>query len=189
MKFKTRFVIFLSSLFLAIGFLTWLYWAESQKILSQEVTAWTLDQKGDCGVVLTGSPGRVREGFDLLVQGRVRKLIISGVFPGAELRDIFPQLPYYGPVDAENVILEKRSTTTFGNAQQTQPLIEALGCKNIILVTSRLHMRRAYRLFKEVLPEGFEIKPRAVIVGSYQPEFFDLFLEVVKSYFYDIWAY
>ncbi len=162
---------------------------ESKKILAQKITAWTDDQRGDCAVVLTGSPGRVREGFDLIAQGRVRKLIISGVYPQAELIDIFPQLPYYGPISESDIVLEKRSLTTYGNAQQTQPLVEALQCKDIILVTSRLHMYRSLRIFRSVFPPEFEIKPRAVIAGSIDPDFFELTLEVTKSLFYRLWAY
>ena len=140
-------------------------------------------------VVLTGSPGRVREGFDLIAQGRVRKLIISGVYPQAELLDIFPQLPYYGPINEGDVVLEKRSLTTYGNAQQTQPLVEALQCKDIILVTSRLHMYRSLKIFHSVFPADFEIKPRAVIASQVDPDFFELALEVTKSLFYRLWAY
>lgn len=169
--------------------LSWLYIVESKKILAQKITAWTDDQKGDCAVVLTGSPGRVREGFDLIAQGRVRKLVISGVYPQAEIIDIFPQLPYYGPINEGDIVLEKRSLTTYGNAQQTQPLVEALQCKDIILVTSRLHMYRSLKIFRSVFPIEYEIKPRAVIAGSIDPDFFELGLEVTKSLFYRLWAY
>ena len=139
--------------------------------------------------MLTGSPGRIREGFDLMAQGRVRKLIISGVYPQAELLDIFPQLPYYGPIAESDIVLEKHSLTTYGNAQQTQPLVEALQCQDIILVTSRLHMYRSLKIFRSVFPPDFIIKPRAVIAGSVNPEFFELALEVTKSLFYRLWAY
>lgn len=166
-----------------------LLFQESQKILAQEVSAWTEEHRADCVVVLTGSRGRVREGFDLLVQGRVRKLIISGVYPGSELRDIFPQWPFYGPLNEEDVILEKRSNTTYGNAQQSLPLVEALRCRDLILVTSRLHMYRASKIFHAVFPPDFTIYTRAVVGGRYEPEFLDLMLEAVKSLFYEMWAY
>lgn len=185
---KQIFVSALTILILAT-FVGWLYWIEAQKILAQEVTAWTLDQKGDCAVVLTGSPGRVREGFDLLAQGRIRKLIISGVYPHATLRDIFSQFPYYGSINEADIVLEKKSMTTYGNAQQSQVIIESLQCQDIILVTSRLHMRRSLNLFRSVLPPGYDIKPRAVIAGQVNPDFFDLVLEVTKSLFYRLWAY
>lgn len=184
-----KLVFFALGVLLLGVFTSWLFVLESRTILTQKITAWTDDQKGDCAVVLTGSPGRVREGFDLIAQGRVRKLIISGVYPQAELLDIFPQLPYYGPINEGDVVLEKRSLTTYGNAQQTQPLVEALQCKDIILVTSRLHMYRSLKIFHSVFPADFEIKPRAVIASQVDPDFFELALEVTKSLFYRLWAY
>src|ERR1043165_80438 len=90
----------------------WLYIRESQFVLSTVFKSWDEDHSADCAVVLTGGPNRVREGFDLLAQGQVRKLIISGVNPRSGLRDIFPQMPFYGTINENNVILEKRSLTT-----------------------------------------------------------------------------
>lgn len=187
MKLLSRLALMgLLSLIVGTGYL---FWQESQKVLSTEPTAWFQEQTGDCAVVLTGGPSRVREGFDLLAQGRIRKLIISGVFPGAELREIFPEWPFYGPISEEDVVLEKRSGSTFGNARQSLPLVEALKCRNIILVTSRLHMYRSERIFKSVFPSEIEIIPRAIVAGSLKPSFIDLSLESFKSLFYAIWAY
>ncbi|NJM09759.1 MAG: YdcF family protein [Bdellovibrionaceae bacterium] len=141
------------------------------------------------GIVLTGGPGRVREGFDLLAQGQVHKLIISGVHPRATLRDIFPQWPYYGTLRASDVVLERRSGTTYGNAQQSLPLVEALRCRSLVLVTSHLHMRRAFKTFRQVYPPELLILTRAVSSGSIPPRSSDLSFEVLKSLFYSLWAY
>ncbi len=140
-------------------------------------------------MVLTGGPGRVREGFDLLAQGQVHKLIISGVHPRATLRDIFPQWSYYGGLRIEDVVLERRSATTYGNAQQTLPLVEALRCRSLVLITSHLHMRRSYRTFRRIIPEETIISTRAVSSGSVPPKFSDLSFEALKSLFYSLWAY
>jgi uncharacterized SAM-binding protein YcdF (DUF218 family) len=177
--------VFVFALFLA-GFF---YYKQSRIILQQKVNSWTDHQVADCGIVLTGGPGRVREGFDLLAQGRIKKLIISGVYPQAEIEDIFLQLPFYGPISDDQVILEKRSTTTYGNAQQSLPLVEILKCRGVILVTSRLHMHRSQKIFRRVLPEGIQLYPRAIIAGRYEPTFVELFIETTKSLFYSLWAY
>ena len=92
-------------------------------ISNYPVTAWTDDHKADCGVVLTGGPNRVMDAIEQLYQRNVKKIIISGVYPGSELRDIFPQKPFYGDLDSDDIILEKRSLTTYGNAQQALPLV------------------------------------------------------------------
>jgi uncharacterized SAM-binding protein YcdF (DUF218 family) len=162
---------------------------EARLILSVEHNAWVEDQRADCAVVLTGGPNRVREGFSLLTQKRVKKLIISGVNKASSLREIFPELPYYGNISEEDVLLEKRSNTTYGNAQQSQALIEALKCSSVILVTSRWHMYRAERSFKSILPRDIRVYPRTIVHGSIEPEKADLYLETLKSLFYSLWAY
>ncbi len=160
-----------------------------RRISMYPMTSWTQEVSGDCGVVLTGGPGRVREGFDLLSQSVIKRLIISGVNPKAHLYDIFPQLSYYPNVDEKNVILEKRSTTTYGNVHQTLSLAEALKCRSLVLVTSRVHMYRARRTFESALPEGVHLFERAVVGGSFEPEFPEVFWETMKSVFYSVWAY
>ncbi len=181
-------VIGASAFTLGIGSV-WAYRYQSQLILSQPVHAWTLDQTAQCAVVLTGGPGRIREGLDLLYLGKIKKLIIAGVHPKVGFSDIFPLEPYYGGSLEKDVLLEKRSTTTYGNAQQSLPLVEAFGCKKILLITSRVHMYRSLRTFNAVFPETIEIEPRAVAGASLTPKLAELGSEVVKSFFYNIWAY
>ena len=167
----------------------WLYGREKKLVAAESVSAWSDDHRADCAIVLTGGPGRVREGFDLLAQGQVHKLIISGVNPRATLRDIFPQWPYYGTLRAEDVVLERRSATTYGNAQQSLPLAEALRCRSLVLVTSHLHMRRAFKTFRQVYPPELLILTRGVSSGFIPPRSSDLSFEVLKSLFYSLWAY
>jgi uncharacterized SAM-binding protein YcdF (DUF218 family) len=174
---------------IAFALAGYVYSRERQNILAQKPTEWTEPAHADCAVVLTGGPARIRAGFDLLSQNRVRKLIISGVYPGAVLREIFPQLPFYGPISEDDIILEKRSSTTYGNAQQSLPLIEALHCKSVVLVTSRLHMYRSFRLFRSVLPPEIRITPRAVVANRLEPNPIEIFIETVKSLFYSLFAY
>lgn len=162
---------------------------EMRVIAQQPITAWLEDHKADCAVVLTGGAGRIREGFDLLAQGQVHKLIISGVHPSATLRDIFPQWPFYGGLRVEDVVLERRSATTYGNAQQTLPLVEALRCRSMVLITSHLHMRRAFKTFRQIFPSEMLIVTRSVSSGQLPPRFSDLTIETVKSLFYSTWAY
>ncbi len=152
--------------------------------------SWYEDQTADCAIVLTGGSGRIREGFDLLAHKDVRKLIISGVHPKSTLKDIFPLWPYYGNnLSESDVVLERRAGTTYGNAQQSLPLVEALHCKNILLVTSQLHMYRSIRTFRAVFPPEIDIKGRAVVTVSVHPKVWDHMIETLKSLFYSLWAY
>ena len=57
---------------------------QSQEIINTPVTSWTEDQRADCGLVLTGGAARISEGFSLLSQKRIKKLVISGVNPNSK---------------------------------------------------------------------------------------------------------
>ncbi len=166
-----------------------LYWVEAKKILASDVNAWTTPNNSDCGVVLTGGPGRIREGFDLLSQHRIRKLIIAGVYPGAELREIFPNWPFYGFLNEHDVILEKHSGTTYGNAVQSLPLVEALGCRSVVVITSRLHVYRASRIFSSVFSSKHNVSYRSVVGNDFDPTWSDIWVETTKSLFYRLLAY
>jgi len=167
----------------------WYFLREQKAIEREPVTAWLSEHRADCGVVLTGGAGRIREGFDLLAQGQIHKLLISGVHPRASLREIFPQWPYYGTLREEDVVLERRSTTTYGNAVQSLPLVEAMRCRSLVLITSHLHMRRAFKTFRRAFPSEILILSRSVSSGSIPPRPTDLAQEAVKSMFYSLWAY
>lgn len=187
-KFKNKILIWtILGIVLAIGgFFFYVDWAEIQ---AEPINSWTEDPQADCAVVLTGGPGRLREGFSLLSRKLIKKLIISGVRQDAELREIFPLWPIYGPMSEEDVVLEKRSTTTYGNAQQTLPLVEALNCRTLVLVTSKVHMPRAYRTFKKTFPKDFPIYKHSLPLAPQEMRWLDLTNEILKSFFYSLWAY
>lgn len=169
------------SALLLVGF----FFKELKNVRSEKVTAWTEDSQADCAVVLTGSRGRVKDGLALLSRGSIRKLIISGVYEKANLRDIYPEWPYYGDLNADDVILEKFSQTTYGNALQTYTLVDAFKCKDLILITSQTHMYRAFKTFKGNFPNNFRIIKRSVLGGDKIEEY----EEAIKSLFYSVWTY
>ncbi|MFZ4402662.1 MAG: YdcF family protein [Pseudobdellovibrionaceae bacterium] len=162
---------------------------EALRIQKEPVQSWIKDVTADCAVVLTGGPGRVRTGFDLLSQKKIKKLIISGVYEGATLRDLLAVWPLYGTMQESDIILEKRSGTTYGNAQQSLPIVEALGCRDIILVTSHTHIYRAYQTFRSAFPTNIEIIKYSIVAGRYRPDWTEVLVEANKSLFYSLWAY
>lgn len=163
--------------------------AEYRDVVDEPVLSWTQNQNADCAVVLTGGAGRVREGFDLLSNQNVKKLIISGVNPNSRLREIMPVWSFYGNLREDDVVLEKNSETTYGNARQSLSIVEALRCRDIILVTSRLHMHRSFKTFRGAFPENIEIFKHAVVSGRYDVNFMEASFEALKSLFYSLWAY
>jgi uncharacterized SAM-binding protein YcdF (DUF218 family) len=162
---------------------------EFQVINSEPMTSWDQDPIADCAVVLTGGAGRIREGFSLLTRDLVKKLIVSGVHPDVEIRDLFTAWPFTSGWREQDVILERKSETTYGNAQQSYQLVEALSCRDIVLVTSQLHMARAFRTFQAAFPKGFTINKHALPPSQTESSFFEIATEVLKSLFYSIWAY
>ncbi len=158
-------------------------------VAEQPANAWTDLQQADCAIVLTGERNRLDEGLDLLYQNKVNKLIVSGVNPNSHLEEIFPHLVFYGKIQKENIILEKNSKTTYGNAQQTLPLVEALKCQDLILITSRLHMHRSLKTFQATYPAHITIYPRATAGKHYHLPWDQLATESLKSMFYSLWAY
>lgn len=173
---------------LLIG-IVYFYSQEFELIAKTPREAWEKDLTADCAVVLTGGPGRVKEGLDLLIRKQVQRVVIAGVNPQVSLRDLYPQLPLYPQVNEEDIVLERSSETTYGNAQQAFPIIEALQCRNMLLVTSYIHMNRAHRTFLAAFPEEIEIIPYGVAGNDYPPRFWELFNEATKSWFYSLWAY
>ncbi len=189
---KKRKLLLLVILFniLVIASLLSLYSVGHLKIISNyPVTAWLEDHQADCGVVLTGGPNRIGEAFELLYLKKVKKVIISGVHPSTELRDLFPQKPYYGDIDSDDIILEKRSLTTYGNAQQTLPLVEALNCKDVVLITSRIHMHRAFQTFRSHFPKEIPIYRRSTVGRRLKIHWTRLAIETLKTVFYDFWFF
>lgn len=138
----------------------------------------------DCGVVLTGSPGRIREAFEVLVLKKIDKLIVSGVYKDAQLHEIFPYLSEFPDIDANNIILEKISGSTYQNAVQSLVLAQELKCKNILLITSQLHMYRAYKTFQANFPADMKINTYSILSPSKENSQWPIFVETFKSLFY-----
>lgn len=158
-------------------------------IKSEEMSSWIRDTEADCALVLTGGPNRVREGFALLSRKQVQRLIISGVNPTTELRDLMnPWDLLWGP-ELDKITLEKRSTTTYGNAQQTLPIVEGLGCRRVALITSQLHMYRAYQTLRAAFPANIDLIKHAVPPGAGDVNAWELFTELSKAVFYAVWAF
>lgn len=182
--------LFLSGLFVFIVcYALYLFYIYFNMIQKFPVTAWKEDHRADCAVVLTGGPNRISDAIELLYLKRVKKVIISGVNPATELRAIFPQKTFFGDLDEDDIILEKRSLTTYGNAKQTLPLVEALNCKDIVLITSRIHMVRASATFRAHFPPEIPIYPRSTIGKQSDSHWTQVGAESFKTVFYDLWLF
>lgn len=118
--------------------------------------------EAQCGVVLTGGAGRVREGIALLSQKLISKVIISGVHENSTLDRIFPEILFYPEINPDDVVLERTSSSTAGNARHSLTVVEALKCQSILLITSDYHLYRAFRTFQRIYPANIKISQYAV---------------------------
>jgi len=123
----------------------------------------------DAIVVLTGGSGRVAKGFELLEQQKGKKLFISGVHQGIEVRELL-KLWRDSPKDLECCIsLGYQSESTIENASETLTWLGQETFKSIILVTSNYHMKRALLTFNQATFKHIKISPYPV-----KPEKFNI---------------
>jgi uncharacterized SAM-binding protein YcdF (DUF218 family) len=187
-KHRRRYVL-VAIVFMAVLMFGARFYHEFVLVQSTPIHAWVIDQNADCAVVLTGGSGRVKEGMDLLARRAIRKRIVSGVNPNAEWREIFPNWPFYQDVQESDIVLERRSRTTFGNAQQTLAVAEALGCRDLLVITSQIHLPRAIKTFRAEFEGRMHVEGRAVQGGPMDAGTAEVAVEVLKSFFYGLWAY
>lgn len=114
----------------------------------------------DAIVVLTGGTGRIEAGASLLSEGRAPVLILSGVNKESDLKSIFFKVNI--ALDTSRIIIEAGAKSTYENAVEVRKILREKGLKDIILVTSNYHIKRALYIFRKVLPEEVMIYPYPV---------------------------
>ena len=102
------------------------------------------DERTDAIVVLTGSPGRLERGFALLDQGRAQAMLISGVPADARPQDYAARYNVDVSLFPSRIALGKESVDTRTNAEEVARWLQRRRYRSIRLVTSDLHMHRAY---------------------------------------------
>jgi uncharacterized SAM-binding protein YcdF (DUF218 family) len=102
------------------------------------------DERTDAIVVLTGSPGRLERGFALLEQGRAQAMLISGVPPDARPQDYAARYGVDPALFPTRIALGHESVDTRTNAEEVARWLQRRRYRSIRLVTSDLHMHRAY---------------------------------------------
>lgn len=177
---RRRYFLFLIGTIVPLAFLLW---SKKQKVLETS-NGLLIDDLPvhDCGVVLTGAAGRIREAFEILAEKKINRLIISGVYRNTQLHEIFPQLPYYPEVNPQDIVLEKISGSTRENATESLVLVREMGCKSVLLITSDLHMYRARRLFQDTYPADIQLSHHSVPSIK---SLVDIYYEALKVIWYD----
>lgn len=134
-------------------------------------------QKTDGIVVLTGGPGRIDRGLDLLEQKQADRLLISGVAKEVKPRELAAE--YHRPLSLFEccVALGFEAEDTRSNATEVINWVNRRGYTSIRLITTDWHMRRAEFELRRNIDKKVMIIPDAV---RSQPNFKTLFREYHK---------
>lgn len=132
----------------------------------------------DAVVVITGGPGRIEHGMDVLKKGQARRLLISGVDPSVTKKDLAARLGGRAALLACCVDLGTESVDTRSNAEEAKRWMDKHQFHSFRLITSDWHMRRASYEFRRVFGKsGYTMIKDAV---QTQPQFITLFAEYNK---------
>ena len=107
----------------------------------------------DAIVVLTGGSLRLGTGLDLLAQGLSKKLFISGVYRGIDVRELLKILKRE-PLQLEKKISIGIASDTRGNAVETSTWLASEKINTLRLVTADYHMPRSLLEFRFIMPDA-----------------------------------
>lgn len=107
----------------------------------------------DAVVVLTGGSNRIDSGFDLLRKGAGKKLFISGVYHGIEVKELMKLLRQEDGEKLECCIALGGAENTVENARESVEWLGKEGFHSFYLVTANYHMKRALLEFANVGPD------------------------------------
>jgi uncharacterized SAM-binding protein YcdF (DUF218 family) len=110
--------------------------------------------RADAIAVLTGGPGRIEAGVQLLQEGAAPVLLVSGVGLGIGLEDI-ARLAGVAPDSlAGRVSLGRAAASTRGNAIEIAAFAEARGARRILVVSADFHLPRALIELGRAMPQA-----------------------------------
>lgn len=147
-----------------------------------------LDAKtGDAAIVPTGAAGRIERGLELLDQGKVEALLVTGVDPEVKPGEFAAQFEVSEQQMECCVTLGSMAVDTRGNATETAEWVAGRKLKSVRLVTTDWHMRRARVELRRALPDDVAIRSDAV---PSEPSLRILFLEYHKllaTWIFGLW--
>lgn len=100
-------------------------------------------QKTDAIVVLTGGPGRIDRGLDLLRAGASKHMLVSGVGEKVKLREFAVEYKIDPALMVCCIDLGHKAVDTRSNGEETADWVNKHHYKTVRLVTADWHMPRA----------------------------------------------
>lgn len=131
----------------------------------------------DAVVVVTGGPGRIEHGVEVLARKQARRMLIAGADPSVTKADLIRRLGGRNRLIQCCVDLGSESVDTRSNAEEAQRWLARRGFKSLRLVTNDYHMRRTRFDFDRLLGNEYTIVSDSV---PGDPSFTRLFVEYSK---------
>jgi len=123
----------------------------------------------DAIVVLTGGSDRLGVALDLLSEDKGKKLFVSGVYRGVDVRQLL-DLSQHSPADLSCcVVLGYEADNTRGNAIETAAWMKEQGFTSLRLVTATYHIPRSLLEFRRLMP-AIEIVQHPVFPEHFKRE-------------------
>ncbi|MFS8613241.1 YdcF family protein [Limnochorda sp.] len=134
-----------------------------------------LPASADALVVLSGDPYGLREAeaARLWHQGLAPLVVVTGgpiAWQTVAAEVMARHLEALG-VPGEAILVEGRATSTWENAAYTLPLMEAQGARQVVVVTSNYHVRRARLAFRRLYePAGLQVAVHGAPDPGFHPD-------------------
>lgn len=156
-----------------------------------------IDKKAEAIIVLTGGQGRIDYGFELFLEGKAKRLFISGVHEDTKLinllsryklDDLDTHFDYY----KQRIELGTTARTTLQNAIESKEWINTYNIHSFYLVTANYHMPRSILEFENTMPHK-TIIPAPVLLPEFKyyawiqnPKHIVLMLSEYNKYIYTL---
>jgi len=129
-------------------------------VFAENVRTLVPDEKlqADAIVVLTGDEERIATGVRLMVEGRGRRLLISGVYPTTRMPTEVKRRIDGADAKRRELVrccidIGHEAMNTSGNAEEAREWVSSNGFRSLVLVTSGYHMLRGRTEFQRVMPD------------------------------------
>ncbi len=124
-----------------------------------------LEVETEAVAVLTGGPGRVRRGVEVLESGSARRLLVSGVNRAVRPPELVEAAAIPPALAACCVELGFAAETTRTNAGEVSAWVADHGFRSLRVVTAGYHMPRALTELEARLPADVELVADGVSAG------------------------
>lgn len=138
--------------FLLLALLGWFLWFA---VMPPEPAP--AETRTDAIVVLTGGPGRLARGIEILKAERAERMLVSGVDPSVRPGELAVQARAPKQLFDCCIDLGREAIDTRSNASETAAWLRAHRYRSVRLVTSAFHMRRAELELRAEMRDEVEI--------------------------------